>query len=422
MRADAPIFKPRNSGKHEEDRRLHSGLKASTHTPRNEETFQEGRVGVSESTGAIGQEYAPVATPETTPGSPESSIDNCEFQTCLDAVEESKSSEIAQLTRSISPVVSSGIHASIHAPWSKIDQVLDENTEKSTTQPSLTTTRSTLTDNRMQIGLAGSIHAPGARCSTPHQAGPSSSKHSADVPNWAAIARAEDSSKASRGSRPAQSDNPSNPALDKEGTEVPTTTRCAAKDQEEEGSIDNSDGPSDHADDLEDKTGSGETDNGLDELDDELNEQDSTTRCRRNRRRGKPRRRRQSVPYVPPPRMQNLTQHPIVNLLAAQAQAPPNAFAPPPAALSGQYYTHAHPPPPTHHPTSVLDPMVPPNAMHNHLGQHPHYRHSPQTATHYPSHAPGFQPPGPHNPMFYYHIPHAQNFSPQAPFISLYGR
>jgi hypothetical protein len=383
---------------------------------------------VSESTGAIGQEYAPVATPATTPGSPESSIDNCEFQTCLDAVEESKSSEIAQLTRSISSVVSSGIHASIHAPWSKVDQALYENTEKSTTQPSLSAARSTLTDNRMQIGLAGSIHAPGARCSIPHQAGQGSSKHLADAPNWAAIAIAKVSSKASRGSGPAQTDNSSDPALDEDGTEVSTTTRCAARDQEEEGSIDNSDGPSDHADDLEDKTVSSETENGLDELDDGLNEQDSITRCQRNRRRGKPRRRRQSVPYVPPPRMHNLTQHPIVNLLAAQAQAPPNGFVPPPVTLSRQYYTHTHPhPPPLHRPTSALDHMVPPNAMHNHLGQHPHYRHaphlgSPQTATHYPSHAPGFQQPGPHNPMFYTHISYAQNFSPQAPFIPLYGR
>jgi hypothetical protein len=108
--------------------------------------------------------------------------------------------------------------------------------------------------------------------------------------------------------------------------------------------------------------------------------------------------------------MQNLTQHPIVNLLAAQAQAPPNAFVPPP-----------------HHPTSALGHMVPPNAMTNHLGQHPHYSHpphlgSPQTAAHCPSHTPGFQPPGPHNPMFYSHMPHAQNFFPQAPFIPLYGR
>lgn len=413
MRADAPIFRSRYSGKDEEDRPLHC-LKASIHAPRHEETLQkEGRVGVSESTGPVGQDYAPVATPALTPGSPESSIDNCKFRTCLDAVEESKSYEIAQLT-TISPVVSSGIHVSIHAPRSKFDQALDENTQSSLTM-----------DNRMQIGLAGSMHAPGARCSIPHQAGQGSSKHSADVPNWAAIARAKVPSnpKASRGSAPAQSDNSPNPALDKDGSEV-QTTRCAAKDQEEEGSIDDSDGPSDHADDLEDKTGSGETDNGLDELDVELNEQDSTTRCRRNRRRGKPRRRRQSVPYVPPPRMQNLTQHPIVNLLAAQAPARPNAFVPPPAALSGQYYTHAHPPPP-HHPTSALDHMVPPDAMHNHLGQY--YRHashlgSPQTATHYPSHTPGFQTSGPHNPMFYTHIPYAQNFSPHAPFIPLYGR
>ena len=356
---------------------------------------KEGRVWVSGSMSMMGPECAFATMPATTPGSLNSSIEIGEFQTSLDAVDEPKSSENAQPSKSTSLVVSSGIHASIHAPRSTVDHALDENTEKLKTLP---TTRSSLTDSRTQSGLAGSIHAPCAR--TPHQAAQGTSKHSVDAPNWAAIARAEVFSKVSEGSAAVQSDNSSNPALDTDGSEPPTTTRCAAKDQGEEASIDNSDGSSDHADDLEVTTGSGETDSGLDEVDDEPNEQDSTTRCRQTRRRGKPRRRRQRVPYVPPPRMQNLKQHPIVDLLAAQPQAPPNAFAPPPAALSGQYYTHAYPPPPPHY-------------------RHPQCLGSLQTATHYPSHATGFQPPGPHNPMFYSHIPHAQHFSPQAP---LYGR
>jgi hypothetical protein len=375
---------------------------------------------------AIGQECTPVATPATTSDTLESSIENGGFQTSLDAVEELKSSENVQFTRSNSSVVSSGIYASIHAPRSTVDQAHDQNSKKLTTQPYLTTTSSSPTDNRVQIGLAGSIHAPGARI--PHHAAQGSSKHSADAPNWAAAARADSEVplKASGDSTPAQSGNSSNPALDKDVSELPTTIRCAAKDPDEEGSVDNSDGSSDHADDPEGTTGSSETDNGLDEMDDEPSEQDSTTRCRRTRHRGKPRRRRQRIPYVPPPRMQNLTQHPIVDILAAQAQAPPNAFVPPPTALSGQYYTHAYPPPPNHL-TSAPGHMAPPNVIPDHLGQHPHYRYSqhlvsPPTATHYPSHVPGFHPPGPRNPTFYSHIPHAQNFSPQAPHIPLYGR
>jgi hypothetical protein len=394
-------------------------LKASIHAPRDEVLQKESRVQVSESMHAIGQGCTPVTTPATTSDTLESSIENGGFQTSLDAVEGLKSSENVQFTRSNSSVVSSGIYASIHAPRSTVDQAHDQNAKKLTTQPSLTATSSGPTDNRVQIGLAGSIHAPGARI--PHHAAQGSSKHSADAPNWAAAARADSEvpSKASRDTTPAQSGNSSNPALDKDVSELPTTIRCAAKDQDEEGSVDNSDGYSDHADVPEGTTGSSETDNRLDEMDDETSEQDSTTRCRRTRHRGKPRRRRQRVPYVPPPRMQNLTQHPIVDILAAQAQAPPNA-------LSGQYYTHAYPPPP-YHLTSAPGHMAPPNVIPNHLGQHPHYRYSqhlgsPPTATHYPSYAPGFQPPDPHNPTFYSHTHHAQNFSPQAPFIPLYGR
>ena len=423
LRADAPIFEPRSSGKNEEDRRLNSGLMTSiqVHAPRNEEILQaEGCVGLSESMLAIGQECQPVTTSQTSRDSLESSIENGGVQASMDCVEEPKSTGNAAPAGSISPEVSSGIYASIHAPRQRstgVDQALDDDTEKLATQPACTTTPSSPTDNRTQSGLAGSIHAP-------NQAAERSSKHSADAPNWAAAARAQVSSTASRDSIPAPSrhGNSSNPAVGEDSSEPPATAiRCAATKDQHQGSVDNSDESSDRVDDLESTTGSGGTDSGLNEVDDQ-DEQDSTTRSRRTRHRGKSRRPRKKVPYIPPPRMQNLTQHPIVDV---RAQAP-NAFTQSPAPLSGQYYIHVHPPPP-HHPTSAPGHMVPPNGIPNHFGQHPHYRHSqhlgsPHMATHYPSPVPGFQPPGPYNPISYPHMPHPQNLPPQAPFTPLYGR
>jgi hypothetical protein len=199
---------------------------------------------------------------------------------------------------------------------------------------SLYSASSSSTDDGPQSGLTASIHAP-RRC-PPLEAARRSSQHSADAPNWAAAARAEDSSTTSGVSVTAQRDNSPDPALDDDaddGSELPTATRCAVKDQEE-GPVDSSDGSLDYADDQEGTTtGSGETDDGLD-LDeaDDPNEQDSSPQSRRTRRRGKSRRHRQKAPYLPPPRMRlgNLMQHSVVDGFAAQTQLHNALAAPPP--------------------------------------------------------------------------------------------
>jgi len=419
LRADAPIFIPRGSGK-VEDLGLKTGLTASI-APKNEMLQTEGYVVASElmHMRTIGQERAPVTTPKPAPDSLEPSIENSEAQASIDAVGVSNSCRYLQTERSISPGFSSGLHASIHAPHRRstgVGQTLGDNTEELATPPAPTTTRSSPTNNGSQRGLAGSIHAPGAH--TPDQAIQHSPKHSADAPNWAAAARAQVSSTASEGGVPAERDTSSNPLPDTDVSELPTTARCAAKDQEEESSVDNSDGSSDHADVREGTAGSGETDNGLDEADGP-----NEAQIRRTRRRGKPRRPRQKAPYIPPPRMQVLTQHLAVDALGAQVHAT-NALAQPPAPLIRQHFTPI--PLPPHHSASAPGHMVSRNVIPNHLGQHPHYRHpwllgSVHMATHYPSPFPGFQPTGPHNPI-YHHMPHPQNLSLQAPFPSLYGR
>ena len=346
-----------------------------------------------------------MTTPTTTPDCLESSTENGESQVSMDAVGESNSCEYAQPERPISPVFSGGIHASIHAPHRRstgVHQTRNDNTEELAT-PTPPTTRSSPADNGPQRGLAGSIHAPGAR--TPDQATQHSLKHSADAPNWAADAGAQVST-ASKGSVPAPCNTSSDPSPDTDVSGLPTTMRCAAatKYQEEESSVDNSDGSSDHMDDPEGTTGFDETDTGPNEVDGPNEHDTNHMRIRRTRRRGKPRRPRQKAPYIPPPRMQVLTQHLIVDALAAQ---------------SGRHYNPIHPSPP-HHSASASGHMVPRNVIPDHLRQHPHYRHprhlgSLHMATHYPSPFPGF------NPM-YPHMPHPQNLSLQAPFTPLYGR
>ena len=345
------------------------GLKASIHAPRNEEVSQtQGCVGVSEPIDATRRACSP-----PTINILERPVETGSVHASIGAMEESTSSGNAQLTRSISPEVTGGIHASIHAPTG-VPQALGENTEKLTHVMS----RSIPTDDGTQSGLHASIHAP-ARC-RPSQSAQRSSKHSTDVPNWAAISSAQKSPTASEGGLQAQHGNSPDPAG---ASEQPTTTRCTARDSEG-GAVDNSDGSLISVDDLEGTTRSGVTDCTLSEADD--SNQDSTKPSRRPRRRGKPRRPRQKVPYVPPPRMQNQIQRPAVDGLAQR-----------PAPLSSHYYTHA-PPPPPHHPTSAPGPMVPPNGIiHDQYGQRSHYHHS------YPHVAPipGFQPPGLHNPRLY---------------------
>jgi hypothetical protein len=413
LRAEAPIFNPRDSGVDElvlltgPQQPDSVGLKASIHAPQNGDISQtQGRVGVSGSMHAIRRACAPATSSENTSDS-------------LGASETASDSSL---------------RASVHAPQhlsTGAHQGLEANVEKLETQLTRSASSSS-TDDGPQSGLTASIHAP-RRC-PPLEAAQRSSQHSADAPNWATAARAEDSSTTSGVSVTAQRDNSPDPALgDYDGSELPTATRCAIKDQEE-GSVDSSDGSLDYADDQEGTTtGSGETDGGLD-LDeaDDPNEQDSSPQSQRTRRRGKSRRHRQKLPYLPPPRMRlgHLMQHSVVDVFAAQTQ-PPNALAAPPpprAPLSGQYYSHL-PPPPSHDPTLALRRMAPPpiGIIPNQLGPHPHYHHprpmgSPHSAGLYPPPIPVFPPPGPYTPTFYPHGPHPQYLSPQAPFTPLYGR
>jgi hypothetical protein len=358
------------------------GLEASIHAPQSEEVSQtQGCARVSQPIDATGRACSPPTT-----DTPERPVETSSLHASIDVAEEPTSSRNAQPTRSTSPKVTGRIHASIHAPPDSstgAPQAVGENIEKSGEKPTHAMTRSSPTDNGTQDGLHASIHAP-ARC-RPSQSAQRSSKHSTDVPNWAAISRAQNSSTAPGGGFQAQCGNSPDPAG---APDLPTTTRCAARDQEG-GTVDNSDGSLVSADDQEGTTGSGETDNTVSEADD--SKQDSTKPSRRPRRRGKPRRPRQKVPYVPPPRMRDSIQHPAVDVMAQG-----------PASLSSHHYTHAHPLPP-HHSISAPGPMVPPNGIiHDQFGQHSYYNHS------YPHVAPipGFQPPGLHNPRFYPLVPH----------------
>ncbi|KAI0005561.1 hypothetical protein BJV74DRAFT_792784 [Russula compacta] len=432
LRADAPIFKPRSSGMDKDVALLPGlqgtvsvGLKGSIHAPQNDEVLHtQGCDRVSESMHAIRRACAPATTFETNSGSLEPAVETGGFRASIVAVE----GRDAQPASPNSQGLTSGIHASVHAPQRLspgAQQALDENTEKLRMPPTQVTTRSSPTDDDMRSGLNASMHAP--KGCLPSQAAQRSPKHSADAPNWAAAARTQDSSAASSDdSFLAQRGNSPDPVV--LASELPpTTSRCAVQGRGEGStSVDNSDGSSDHADDHEGTTttGSGETDNGLDEADDLTEQQDSTARARRTRRRGKPRR-REKVPYVPPPRMHNLTQNPIVDIIAARTS---NVLAIPPTTLSGRYYTHS-PAPPPHHPMSAPGPMVVPNGiMPKYLGRHPHYNHPmhmgpPHMAGHHhPPTVPAFQPPGPYNPMPYHHGPQPPLMSSQPPFAPLYGR
>lgn len=179
--------------------------------------------------------------------------------------------------------------------------------------PVPSTTRAVVSPNAPR-GLAASIHAP--QGCLPSQSKRETVVHSADAPNWAAAAR-EDSAAASRSSSSAQPrQTPNQRPDDGEDSEldVPTTSKCATQDENEVSGVDDSDGSMHHADDREGGAGTYETDSGLDA---------SATRSRRSRRRGKPRRPRTKVPYLPPPRMRNLTQHPVADVLAGAPRTLP---------------------------------------------------------------------------------------------------
>lgn len=403
LRADAPTFKPRSPGMNEvvSPESVSVGLEASIHAPRKEEISQtQGRVEVLDAT-------------TITPDRP---IEFGSFQASTDAVEEPESPANAQPAKSASPRVTAGLRASIHAPLDPRTGTHEDDTENLEKELTHSMTRS----NSTRSGLYASKHTPAAGQSG--QSAQRSSKHHNDVPNWAAICRAEKSSTV--GSFPAKcgGNSPDSAvALDEGGSELSTTTRCAASDQEES-SVDDSDGSSlVHAGDQEDTAiSSGETDSTPGEAD-APDEWDSDFACtkppRKPRRRGG-RRPRQKISYVPPPRMQNLpvTQHPIIDARAQGLVQTPNGSAAH-ASLSRHHYTHA-PPTPPHHSTSAPGLMIPPSAIiHDQFGRYPHYYpSSPHVAP-----IPGFHPPGPHNPGFYPLGPHPHVF-PHPPSSLLYGR
>ena len=410
LRADAPIFKPRSRGMNEVVSLgpVSVGLEASIHAPRNEEILHtQGCVDseASESMDATRQACAPTTISNT----PERPVETGSLQATVDAVEEPESSGNAQRTISMSPKVTNGLHASIHAPPDSSAgtlQPLGENIEKSEKVSTHVITGSNPTDNNTRSRLCTSIHAPVAS-----QSAQRSSKRQTDVPNWASICRAE---------KPPGTSGAGIPAFDGGASELSTTTRCATSDQE--GSfVDKSDGSLVNPDDQEDTTG--ETDSTLGETDDP-NEQNSTRKpSRKPRRRGGGRRPRKKMPYVPPPRMQSLpvTQYPVIDVRAQVPAQTSNVLAAPPASLNRHHYKHV-PPAPPHHPT--LDPglMTPPNGViYNKFGRYPHYY--PDSLAPHLAPIPGFQLPGPHmhhNPRFYPGpYPHV---SPHPPSALLYGR
>jgi hypothetical protein len=412
LRADAPIFKPRSSGMNEviSLESVCVGLETSIHAPRNEEILQT---------------HGCVEVLDATTNTFDRPIESGGFQTCTDAVEEPESSGNAQPTKSVSPRVTDGLRASIHAPPDPSTgtlQALGDDAENSEKEPTHSITRS----NSTRSGLYASIHAPAPSQSS--QSTQRSSKHHTDVPNWAAICRAEKSS--TEGSLPAKcgGNSPDSAAApDEDASELSTTTRCALAASDQEGSsVDDSDGSSlVNADDQGDTTiGSGETDSTPDEVG-APDEHDSTgtgigTKSPRKSRRRGGRRTRQKIPYFPPPRMtpnMPVTQHPVVDVRAQGPGQAPNVI-PAPVSLGRHHYTHV-PPAPPQYPTSAPGLMIPPNGiMHDQFGQYPHYYpSSPHVAP-----IPGFQPPAsPHNPMFYPVWPYT-HVSPHTPPPLLYGQ
>ena len=389
------------------------GSNASVHAPRNEESLQtEECVGVLEPKHATRRACAPTTTFETTSDLLKPPAETGAFQPFTHAAD-GINTEPAD---SYSPG-GTKIYASNHALDQLDTEALDETTELGS-QLYHAVASSSSAENAEQHGLTASIHAP--RGGLSRQAAKQSSGHSADAPNWAAAARDSDSEKSGSGS-PARRPKAQELAPDEGELEPSTTTRCAVQDKEE-GSVDNSDGSLGSTDDQEGAKGRGEIENGLDAGADS-NEEGSTTQSRRSRRRGRPRRTRQKMPYHPPPRMRNLTQHPIVDIFAAQAQAH-GAQAAPSTGLSGQYYGYALPQMPQHG-VSIQGPIIP---THCQLGQQLHYNNQVQympppqpvgiSLPPVPN-LPPFPPPDPYHPASY---SFSQYVSPQVPFASLYGQ
>ncbi|KAI0307664.1 hypothetical protein B0F90DRAFT_44735 [Multifurca ochricompacta] len=304
--------------------------------------------------------------------------------------------------------VAGGIYASMHAPKDlRLYETVGESTEKLGIQPTGAATGLRPT-NSSAPSLVASIRAPKEHLQ--NQITQDSSEHSLAAPIRAIDQTLRAGSGGNCSIRQGKTPDLASGG-DTNELELSTVTRCAVQG-EEEGPVDNSGVLLDPADDHESVAGSRETVCGVDVAAD-LNDPGSTTRPRRSRRRIKPRRPRQKVPYFPPPRMQNLAQNSANNLLTAQARAF-NASASTPVHSGGQCYPHAFHQPSQYH-ISAPCPIIPLTVIRpNHLGEpfcytQAQHMESSHTAGLYPSPISSISSllsPGPYHPMLHFPSPH----------------
>ncbi|KAH8998810.1 hypothetical protein EDB86DRAFT_3075882 [Lactarius hatsudake] len=381
LRADLPVFTTRTSAMGEEvasssgsPQPVLVGLKGSIHAPRNDDpsrTRPQECIGTLDSMNAIKQECPLPIESQTSSHFPEAVSAADGIQESIHSAPKTASQGLADPAAAESSTPpASGLAACPIAP-AQADTRAALVPEELAEIPVPQSAQATIGSNAPR-GLAASMHA--LKVCLPSHAKKEIAGHSADAPNWAAVAR-EDSTAASRGSSLAQRGKTPDQGLDDgDESDGPTATRCAIRGENQVSGVDDSDG-STHpaADDRDGAAGSSETDSGLDAADDP-NEQESATRSRRSRRRGKPRRPRTKVPYLPPPRMRNLTQHPIANMLV-EAHAL-HRLAAGLAVSNGQYYSHALPQPAS---ASVSGSIVPPQAVvSDQFGQPLSYHHTPE--------------------------------------------
>lgn len=316
---DLPVFAPCTSAMCEETASFTGpqplvcvGLTASIHSPHNDDLSRK-------------ETRENAGTPDSTHATKQASLLPIKSQTRSDGIQEfihcaakSSSQTLAYPTTLESNSSQTSQFESPTAALSDADALAVQRLKEPSGNPVPPTTHAIIGSNSPR-GLAASIHAP--QGCLPSQSKREKAAHSADAPNWAALAR-EESAATSRNSSSAQTPNQRLDDGDDSKLDVPTTSRRAIQQDENEVSgVDDSDGSIHHADNREGEAGTYETDSGLDAVDDS-NGQESATRSRRSRRRGKLRRPRTKAPYIPPPRMRNLTQHPAAEALIGARTMP----------------------------------------------------------------------------------------------------
>lgn len=299
------------------------GLKASIHAPHNNDLP---RAETQECAGTLGSMHA---TSQDSPILIESQTrsHSPKLVSAADGIQEPGSQELTYPTA-----------AESSTPQPFVPAEADATTNKGPANIPVPPTTEAIVSSNVPRGLAASMHARGC---LPSQAKREIAVHSADAPNWAAAAR-EDSTVASQSSSSTQRGKmPNQRPDDSDESDVPTASRCSIQDENEEGSgIHDSDGSMHRVDNRDGAACDHETDSWPDAADDS-NEQESAIPSRRSRRRGKPRRPRTKVPYVPPPRMRNLTQHPAVQVLVGARAL--DKLAAGPAVSNGQHHSHTLP-------------------------------------------------------------------------------